>query len=45
MGGGKRMAEKHGVTLLGSLPLDIKIREQAANGHPTVVADPKRRSA
>lgn len=44
-GGGKRMADEHGVTLLGSLPLDIKIREQADNGHPTVVADPDSRSS
>jgi ATP-binding protein involved in chromosome partitioning len=40
-GGGGRMAEEHGVDLLGSLPLDITIREQADSGHPTVVADPE----
>ena len=40
-GGGERMAEEHGVDLLGSLPLDITIREQADSGHPTVVADPE----
>ncbi|QSA96470.1 iron-sulfur cluster carrier protein ApbC [Methylococcus sp. EFPC2] len=40
-GGGKKMAAKYGVDLLGSLPLDIKIREQADGGHPTVVADPE----
>ena len=28
------------MTLLGSLPLDIRIREQADSGNPTVVADP-----
>ena len=28
------------VELLGSLPLDIKIREQADSGMPTVVAEP-----
>ena len=39
-GGGARMAEKHGAPLLGSLPLDIRIREQADGGHPTVVAEP-----
>ncbi len=44
-GGGEKMAEKYGVVLLGSLPLDIKIREQADGGHPTVVADPQGRSA
>jgi ATP-binding protein involved in chromosome partitioning len=27
--------------LLGSLPLDIRIREQADSGSPTVVADPQ----
>jgi len=39
-GGGARMAEQYGVDLLGSLPLDIRIREQADGGHPTVAADP-----
>ncbi len=39
-GGGARMAEKHGAPLLGSLPLDIRIREQADGGRPTVVAEP-----
>ena len=37
-GGGGRMAAEHGVDLLGSLPLDIRIREQADNGNPTVAA-------
>ncbi|MBS1211663.1 MAG: apbC, partial [Proteobacteria bacterium] len=40
-GGGEKMAQKYGVELLGSLPLDIRIREQADGGHPTVVADPQ----
>jgi ATP-binding protein involved in chromosome partitioning len=44
-GGGARMAQKYGVELLGTLPLDIRIREQADGGHPTVVADPQGRSA
>ncbi|MDE1959046.1 MAG: iron-sulfur cluster carrier protein ApbC [Xanthomonadaceae bacterium] len=39
-GGGARMAAEHGVTLLGSLPLDIRIREQADGGTPTVAAMP-----
>jgi ATP-binding protein involved in chromosome partitioning len=39
-GGGARMAEQYGVPLLGSLPLDIRIREQADSGRPTVVAEP-----
>jgi len=38
--GGRRMAEEYGVDYLGSLPLDIRIREQADSGRPTVVADP-----
>jgi ATP-binding protein involved in chromosome partitioning len=39
-GGGERMAEQYGVALLGELPLDAKIREEADGGHPTVVAAP-----
>jgi ATP-binding protein involved in chromosome partitioning len=39
-GGGQRMAEQYGVPVLGSLPLDIRIREQADGGRPTVVAEP-----
>jgi ATP-binding protein involved in chromosome partitioning len=38
--GGAKMAEQYGVEHLGSLPLDIRIREQADAGHPTVVAEP-----
>ncbi len=40
-GGGVRMAEEQGVDFLGSLPLDIKIREQADSGNPTVAAMPE----
>jgi len=39
-GGGATMCKDYNVDLLGSLPLDIKIREQADNGKPTVVAEP-----
>jgi len=39
-GGGARMAEQYQVPYLGSLPLDIRIREQADGGQPTVVAMP-----
>jgi ATP-binding protein involved in chromosome partitioning len=39
-GGGERMAHDYSVPLLGSLPLDIRIREQADGGTPTVAADP-----
>ncbi|MDB5810687.1 MAG: Fe-S-binding ATPase [Betaproteobacteria bacterium] len=44
-GGGERMSKDYGIDLLGSLPLDIKIREQADSGKPTVVADPDGRVA
>ena len=44
-GGGERMAAQYGVPLLGSLPLDIRIREQADGGRPTVVAEPDGRLA
>ena len=39
-GGGARMAAQYGVPLLGALPLDIRIREQADGGTPTVAAMP-----
>jgi len=39
-GGGNKMAKQYDVDLLGDLPLDIQIREDADQGHPTVVADP-----
>ena len=42
-GGGLRMAEQYAVDYLGSIPLDISIREQTDNGKPTVVADPEGR--
>ena len=38
-GGGAAMAAQYGVPLLGSLPLDSRIREQADSGTPTVVAE------
>jgi ATP-binding protein involved in chromosome partitioning len=40
-GGGRRMAEQYGVDLLAELPLDIRIREQADGGQPTVAAEPE----
>ncbi|HTE39300.1 MAG TPA: iron-sulfur cluster carrier protein ApbC [Steroidobacteraceae bacterium] len=40
-GGGRRMAEQYGVDLLAELPLDIRIREQADGGRPTVAAEPE----
>jgi len=39
-GGGARMAADYGVDVLGSLPLDLRIREQADSGRPTVASDP-----
>lgn len=39
-GGGERMAKDYNIDLLGSLPLDIRIREEADGGKPTVVAEP-----
>jgi ATP-binding protein involved in chromosome partitioning len=44
-GGGKAMSEKNNIDFLGSLPLDITIREYADSGRPTVVADPDGRPA
>lgn len=40
-GGGERMAMQYDVPLLGSLPLDIHIREDADGGTPSVAADPR----
>lgn len=40
-GGGQHFSDSYGVELLGSLPLDIKIRAQIDSGKPTVVADPE----
>ncbi|MBU6460232.1 MAG: iron-sulfur cluster carrier protein ApbC [Proteobacteria bacterium] len=39
-GGAQRMCADYGVSLLGALPLDIRIREQVDSGHPTVAVDP-----
>jgi ATP-binding protein involved in chromosome partitioning len=39
-GGGNLMASDYGVPLLGHLPLNRSIREQADAGLPTLVADP-----
>jgi len=40
-GGGEKMATQYNVDLLGGLPLDIRIRENADNGQPTVAIDPE----
>ena len=44
-GGGQRMANEQKVPFLGSLPLDIRIREETDGGRPTVVAEPASRIA
>lgn len=38
-GGGERIARDYQTELLGALPLDLRIREQADAGRPSVVAD------
>jgi ATP-binding protein involved in chromosome partitioning len=44
-GGAERMCRDYGTELLGQLPLDESIREQADSGKPTVVADPDGKAA
>ncbi|HEX4869287.1 MAG TPA: iron-sulfur cluster carrier protein ApbC [Moraxellaceae bacterium] len=39
-GGGERIARDYQTELLGALPLDLRIREEADSGRPTVVAEP-----
>jgi ATP-binding protein involved in chromosome partitioning len=39
-GGAARMCADYGTELLGQLPLDAAIREQADSGRPTLVSDP-----
>ena len=39
-GGAARMSKEYGTELLGQLPLDGSIRENADSGKPTLVADP-----
>ena len=40
-GGGQKMCEQYGVNFLGSLPLNLSIRQDADSGKPTVAADPE----
>lgn len=40
-GGAAQMAERYGVDLLGSLPLDIRIRQDLDDGIPTLVKAPE----
>ena len=44
-GGGERMAAQYGVPLLGSLPLEIGIREQGDAGTPITAAAPESSAA
>jgi len=44
-GGAARMCRDYGTDLLGQLPLDEAIREQADSGKPTVVSDPDGQAA
>lgn len=44
-GGAKQMSEQYGVPVLGSLPLDTKIREEADSGRPTVASEPESETA
>lgn len=39
-GGGERIAEQYATRLLGQLPLQLSIREQADGGKPSVAAEP-----
>ena len=39
-GGGERIAQEFDTPLLGRLPLDLRIREEADGGTPTVARDP-----
>jgi ATP-binding protein involved in chromosome partitioning len=40
-GGGRKVAESFGVTFLGEIPLDIRVRQGGDEGRPIVVHDPK----
>ncbi len=44
-GGAEALCRDYGTELLGQLPLDIRIRELADAGRPTVVSDPDSRAA
>jgi ATP-binding protein involved in chromosome partitioning len=44
-GGGAELAHELGIDLLGEVPLDPRLREQADRGVPLVLADPDAESA
>jgi ATP-binding protein involved in chromosome partitioning len=39
--GGRNLSEQYGVPLLGTLPLDRRIRQETDEGKPTVAAEPR----
>lgn len=39
-GGGQQLSQDYGIEVIGSLPLDLSIREHTDKGHPIVVAQP-----
>jgi ATP-binding protein involved in chromosome partitioning len=39
-GGGERLSEQLGVPLLGTVPLDVRLRESGDAGEPLVLSDP-----
>jgi ATP-binding protein involved in chromosome partitioning len=41
LGGGASLATEENIELLGQIPLDIRIREQADSGRPMVIAEPE----
>ncbi len=43
--GAQKMAEEYGLDLLGSIPLEMAIREMADSGNPTVAAAPESTTA
>ena len=44
-GGGERLATQLGVKLLGSVPLDVELREAGDEGVPLVISDPDSEAA
>ena len=44
-GGGEKMCDLHNVDFLGALPLDIDIRINADEGHPSVADDPESKAS
>lgn len=38
--GGQKLAKKYGIDMIGSLPLNIRLRQDIDNGRPTVIAEP-----